>query len=167
MHLLSASATAVIRTSPNNRAHPQVLTSIKGTPLYMAPELVQEQPYNHTVGVHAPLSFFDGWVKVVAGEEGSRETWQQPCQHCLHRRRNLGRCAASHPCVRFAGPLRGRGGRPLTLPWDALAPLLLLVNIGVKLDHTLTVGKHAGRIAEHPLLIKDPCQSHGRACMSK
>lgn len=28
-----------------------VLTSIKGTPLYMAPELVQEQPYNHTVGV--------------------------------------------------------------------------------------------------------------------
>ena len=27
----------------------QVLTSIKGTPLYMAPELVQEQPYNHTV----------------------------------------------------------------------------------------------------------------------
>jgi serine/threonine protein kinase len=27
-----------------------VLTSIKGTPLYMAPELVQEQPYDHTVG---------------------------------------------------------------------------------------------------------------------
>ncbi|CAD8055051.1 unnamed protein product [Paramecium sonneborni] len=27
----------------------QVLHSIKGTPLYMAPELVQEQPYNHTV----------------------------------------------------------------------------------------------------------------------
>src|SRR3989338_11104969 len=26
-----------------------VLTSIKGTPLYMAPELVQEHPYNHTV----------------------------------------------------------------------------------------------------------------------
>lgn len=26
-----------------------VLQSIKGTPLYMAPELVQEQPYNHTV----------------------------------------------------------------------------------------------------------------------
>lgn len=26
-----------------------VVTSIKGTPLYMAPELVQEQPYNHTV----------------------------------------------------------------------------------------------------------------------
>ncbi|EKX40679.1 hypothetical protein GUITHDRAFT_58349, partial [Guillardia theta CCMP2712] len=25
------------------------LTSVKGTPLYMAPELVQEQPYNHTV----------------------------------------------------------------------------------------------------------------------
>eukprot|EP00667_Euglena_gracilis_P001390 EG_transcript_1392 len=25
-----------------------VVTSIKGTPLYMAPELVQEQPYNHT-----------------------------------------------------------------------------------------------------------------------
>ena len=28
-----------------------VVTSIKGTPLYMAPELVQEQPYNHTVRV--------------------------------------------------------------------------------------------------------------------
>lgn len=28
----------------------QVLTSIKGTPLYMAPELVQERPYDHTVG---------------------------------------------------------------------------------------------------------------------
>jgi fused-like protein len=26
-----------------------VLTSIKGTPLYMSPELVQEKPYNHTV----------------------------------------------------------------------------------------------------------------------
>ena len=26
-----------------------VLTSIKGTPLYMAPELVKEQPYDHTV----------------------------------------------------------------------------------------------------------------------
>lgn len=26
-----------------------MLTSIKGTPLYMAPELVQEHPYNHTV----------------------------------------------------------------------------------------------------------------------
>mmetsp|Transcript_14693 Transcript_14693/g.2419 ORF Transcript_14693/g.2419 Transcript_14693/m.2419 type:complete len:108 (-) Transcript_14693:1393-1716(-) len=25
-----------------------VLTSIKGTPLYMAPEIVQELPYNHT-----------------------------------------------------------------------------------------------------------------------
>lgn len=27
--------------------HTLVLTSIKGTPLYMAPELVQEQPYDH------------------------------------------------------------------------------------------------------------------------
>ena len=26
-----------------------VLTSIKGTPLYMAPELVQEKPYTHAV----------------------------------------------------------------------------------------------------------------------
>jgi serine/threonine protein kinase len=39
-----------------------VLTSIKGTPLYMAPELVQEQPYNHTVRgrqqitIHLPLA---------------------------------------------------------------------------------------------------------------
>ncbi|ETW10117.1 ULK/FUSED protein kinase [Aphanomyces invadans] len=30
-------------------ADTNVLTSIKGTPLYMAPELVKEQPYNHTV----------------------------------------------------------------------------------------------------------------------
>ncbi len=35
-----------------------VLTSIKGTPLYMAPELVQEQPYNHTVSIlpHTDMS---------------------------------------------------------------------------------------------------------------
>lgn len=32
-----------------------VLTSIKGTPLYMAPELVQEQPYNHTVRAGADV----------------------------------------------------------------------------------------------------------------
>ena len=31
------------------RSQSMVMTSIKGTPLYMAPELVQEQPYNHTV----------------------------------------------------------------------------------------------------------------------
>jgi serine/threonine protein kinase len=35
-----------------------VLTSIKGTPLYMAPELVQEQPYNHTVRFQRPCLFF-------------------------------------------------------------------------------------------------------------
>ena len=29
-------------------AHSLVLTSIKGTPLYMSPELVQEKPYDHT-----------------------------------------------------------------------------------------------------------------------
>lgn len=28
-----------------------VLTSVKGTPLYMAPELVEQQPYNHTVDI--------------------------------------------------------------------------------------------------------------------
>lgn len=28
-----------------------MLTSIKGTPLYMAPELVQEKPYGHTVSL--------------------------------------------------------------------------------------------------------------------
>lgn len=26
----------------------EVLTSLKGTPLYMAPEVVKEEPYNHT-----------------------------------------------------------------------------------------------------------------------
>lgn len=28
--------------------HTMVLTSIKGTPLYMSPELVEEKPYDHT-----------------------------------------------------------------------------------------------------------------------
>lgn len=28
--------------------HTIVLTSIKGTPLYMSPELVEERPYDHT-----------------------------------------------------------------------------------------------------------------------
>lgn len=31
----------------------QVLTSIKGTPLYMAPELVQEQPYVSAFSLHS------------------------------------------------------------------------------------------------------------------
>ncbi|KAK3212162.1 hypothetical protein Dsin_016868, partial [Dipteronia sinensis] len=35
----------VARATYTNRV---VLRSVKGTPLYMAPELVQEQPYNHT-----------------------------------------------------------------------------------------------------------------------
>lgn len=44
-----------------------VLTSIKGTPLYMAPELVQEQPYNHTVGcLH--LTGADRWWSSPTGE---------------------------------------------------------------------------------------------------
>ena len=34
-----------------------VVTSIKGTPLYMAPELVQEQPYNHTVSSFPPSQY--------------------------------------------------------------------------------------------------------------
>lgn len=42
-----------------------VLTSIKGTPLYMAPELVQEQPYNHT-------------VRGAAGAEGGRVVVRMP-----------------------------------------------------------------------------------------
>jgi serine/threonine protein kinase len=32
----------------NITGNTSLLTSIKGTPLYMAPELVQEMPYNHT-----------------------------------------------------------------------------------------------------------------------
>lgn len=49
--LISSSGTVKLcdfgfaRAMSNNTV---VLTSIKGTPLYMAPELVQEQPYNHT-----------------------------------------------------------------------------------------------------------------------
>ncbi|KAK2075926.1 hypothetical protein QBZ16_001262 [Prototheca wickerhamii] len=49
-----------------------MVTSIKGTPLYMAPELVQERPYNHTVG---------------RIKEGPRQWlgagWDSACQHCF------------------------------------------------------------------------------------
>ncbi|GAA49241.1 serine/threonine protein kinase, partial [Clonorchis sinensis] len=38
-----------------------VLTSIKGTPLYMAPELVQEQPYDHTADLWFGI-FFLKWI---------------------------------------------------------------------------------------------------------
>ena len=45
-----------------------VLTSVKGTPLYMAPELVQEQPYNHTViqsGIKSPdNAMIDVWRSI-------------------------------------------------------------------------------------------------------
>lgn len=47
-------------------AHTLMVTSVKGTPLYMAPELVQERPYNHTVGWRG----LGGWAK----KEGSVES---------------------------------------------------------------------------------------------
>lgn len=40
-HVLSSFARAM-------SVNTMVLTSIKGTPLYMSPELVQEKPYDHT-----------------------------------------------------------------------------------------------------------------------
>lgn len=46
-----------------------VLTSIKGTPLYMAPELVQEQPYNHTVGTSIGLNL--AYLKCLARIESA------------------------------------------------------------------------------------------------
>jgi serine/threonine protein kinase len=48
-----------------------VVTSIKGTPLYMAPELVQEQPYNHTVRAGPKLV---GWLCcLVCSPDGEAE----------------------------------------------------------------------------------------------
>ena len=38
-----------------------LVTSIKGTPLYMAPELVQEQPYNHTARPFTTCRGFFWW----------------------------------------------------------------------------------------------------------
>lgn len=43
----------------------QMLTSIKGTPLYMAPELVQENPYDHTVGLWTRLSLFSAKIRTT------------------------------------------------------------------------------------------------------
>jgi serine/threonine protein kinase len=65
-----------------------VLTSIKGTPLYMAPELVQEQPYNHTVrltagqntaavSTHAASSKMHALVKAAAAAAAlQKQQWQ-------------------------------------------------------------------------------------------
>jgi hypothetical protein len=47
-----------------------VLTSIKGTPLYMAPELVQEQPYNHTVSLGCVE--IDLWLEPVGRDRQVR-----------------------------------------------------------------------------------------------
>ena len=34
-----------------------VLTSVKGTPLYMAPEIIEEKPYDHNADLWYPFSF--------------------------------------------------------------------------------------------------------------
>lgn len=49
-----------------------LVTSIKGTPLYMAPELVQEQPYNHTVRLKSRLPSAN-WRLSNSLHRGSRE----------------------------------------------------------------------------------------------
>jgi serine/threonine protein kinase len=71
-----------------------VLTSIKGTPLYMAPELVQEQPYNHTASA----------ARAPGGGSGA-----------VGRRR---------PCRRAAGPWEpaAGGAAPLSLVVQGLTP---------------------------------------------
>ncbi|KAI8006035.1 Serine/threonine-protein kinase TIO [Camellia lanceoleosa] len=54
----------------------KAMRSIKGTPLYMAPELVREQPYNHTAGfpsrrmVLLPESFWLGYGKPCSSAGG-------------------------------------------------------------------------------------------------
>lgn len=58
-----------------------VVTSIKGTPLYMAPELVQEQPYNHTVrrwgfgAVFQDMEWSAGWSTPVIAGAGAGGLW--------------------------------------------------------------------------------------------
>ncbi|KAF1791673.1 Protein kinase, ATP binding site [Phytophthora cactorum] len=42
-----------------------LLRSIKGTPLYMAPELVQEKPYNYTVDLGKPPFYTDRIVSLI------------------------------------------------------------------------------------------------------
>jgi serine/threonine protein kinase len=77
-----------------------LVTSIKGTPLYMAPELVQEQPYNHTVrALHTPSAFCLSLLSVphaackhtvassaeVAPWVSHRVRKRMPCMHRMRR----------------------------------------------------------------------------------
>ena len=118
-----------------------VVTSIKGTPLYMAPELVQEQPYNHTVSAVAARHLLQlqaqtppqqrtrsrrrGWRLLRASPPTLQLTqcWPQSCPRTTpalappphtHTHTHTARLLAGGPVVPGCDPVRAvRGPAPL------------------------------------------------------
>ncbi|CAD6234940.1 unnamed protein product [Miscanthus lutarioriparius] len=111
-------------------ANTVVLRSIKGTPLYMAPELVREQPYNHTADLWSLgvilYELFVGQppfytnsvyalIRHIVKVPQSRLTWPALLEHPFVKDDSMGPAAESRPAPFEA---RGSEGRTATTNRD-------------------------------------------------